>query len=109
MGRITPYLIDEIARLRRSFDENGSPTTITVTGIKAKIEDYNGMIRDNNGQEVKGNMLVITEPDENILNEDFILIKKKNGIAYHLPNKEFAIKKINNAAGWFATQKEIYL
>ncbi len=109
MPLITPFLIDEITRLRRSFDANGVPITSTETGIKARVEDYNSMIRDVNGQEVKGTMLVITEPNEDILNEDFILVKKKNGVAYHLPNKEFSIKKINNAAGFFAAQKEIYL
>ena len=106
---ITPFLIDEISRKRRSFDSNGIPTDSIENGINARVEDYNKMVRDENGQEVMGSMLILTSPDEDILNEDFILIKKKNGIAYHLPNKEFAIKKIENAAGFFATQKEIYL
>lgn len=106
---ITPFLIDEIAVVKKDFDINGVPTLSTETEIKARVEDYNKMIRDKNGQEVMGDMLIITKPGEDILDEDFILIKKKNGIVYHLPNKEFAIKKMENVAGFFATQKEIYI
>jgi hypothetical protein len=106
---ITPFLIDEIIIKRRVFDENGIPTDSITTGVKARVEDYNRMIRDKDGQEVMGDMLIITNPDSDIINEDFILIKKKNGIVYHLSNKEFAIKKLENVAGFFASHKEIYV
>jgi len=106
---ITPFLIDEINIIQRTFDENGAKTDITLTGIKARVEDYNKMIRDVNGQEVMGSMLIITKEDADILYTNLIKIKKKNGIAYELPNKEFAIKKIENAGGFMASHKEIYL
>ena len=106
---ITTYLIDEINIIQRGLDENGVPTDTTVTGVAARVEDYNKMIRDVNGQEVMGNMLIFTEPNADINYSNLIKIKKKNGIAYHLSNKEFAIKKIENAAGFGSSQKEIYL
>lgn len=106
---ITVFLIDEIDVINRSFDINGVKTDTVTTGIKARVEDYNKMIRDVNGQEVMGNMLVITKPNEDINYGNLIKIKKKNGIAYELANKEFAIKKIENASGFIASQKEIYL
>lgn len=106
---ITPFLIDEIDIVQRGLDENGVPTDTTITGIKVRIEDYNKMIRDVNGQEVMGDMLIFTEPNVDISYPNLIKIKKKNGIAYDLPNKEFAIKKIENAAGFGASQKEIYV
>ena len=103
------FLIDEVVRKRRIFDENGVPEDITSPKIKARVEDYNKMIRDYKGQEMMGQMLIIVKPGEDFTYEDLILIKKKNGVAYPQPNKEFAIKKIENAAGFFASQKEIYL
>lgn len=106
---ITPFLTDEITRIRKDFDINGVPTSSTQTGIKARVEDYNKMIRDEDGQEVMGDMLIMTQSNEDILNGDYIMIKKKYGNAYHLPNKEFSIKKIENAGGFFASHKEIYL
>lgn len=106
---ITPYLIDEIDILKKSFDINGVLSTSTQTGIKARVEDYNKMIRDKKGQELMGDMLVITKVGEDIKNEDFILIKKKDGNTYYLSNKQFAIKKMENVSGFFGSHKEIYL
>lgn len=106
---ITPFLIDEIAKIRRTFDINGASTDTTETGIKARVEDYNGLVRDSQGQEVKGNMLIVIKSNEDIIEGDLIMIKKKNSIAYHLPNKKFTIKKIDNIAGFTASHKEIYI
>lgn len=106
---ITPYLIDEIEIVSREVDENGVPTDSSETGVIARVEDYNQMIRDKNGQEMVGDMLIITKPDEDIEYEDLIKIKKKNGVAYDRPNKTWSIKKMENVAGFFATQKEIYI
>jgi hypothetical protein len=106
---ITPFLIDEIARIRRVFDINGASTDSTKTGIKARVEDYNGMVRNNEGQEVICDMLIMTKPDEDIIEGDLLMVKKKNGVAYHLPNKKFTIKKIENAAGFMASHREIYI
>lgn len=106
---ITPFLIDEIEIVSRSMDEDGVETNSSQTGISARVEDYNKMIRDKNGQEVVGEMLIITESDEDIEYEDQIKITKKNGITYDRPNKKWAIKKMENVAGFTASHKEIYI
>jgi hypothetical protein len=102
-------MTDEISKVRRSFDINGVPTNTTSTGIKARVEDYNKMLRDVNGQEVIGNQLIIVDDSEDINYEDLIKITKKNGIAYELSSKEFAILKIENVAGFMGSHKEIYI
>lgn len=106
---INIFLIDEIDRVRRNFDEDGVPTNSTNPGINARVEDYNRMVRGVNGEEVQGSMLIITDQDEDITYEDMIVIKKKNGTAYYLPTKEWAILKIDNIAGFMASHKEIYI
>lgn len=106
---INMYLTDEITIVRRAFDENGVKTDTETTGIKARVEDYNKMIRDIDGNEMMGSQLIITDNAIDIVYEDLIKITKKNGIAYDLPNKEFAIKKIENAHGFVNSHKEIYI
>jgi hypothetical protein len=103
------YLTDEITIVRRTFDINGVPTDSSTTGIKARVEDYNKMLRDINGNEVIGSMLVITDYSDDINYEDLIKVTKKNGVAYELDEKEFAILKIENADGFMKSHKEIYL
>jgi hypothetical protein len=105
----SPYQTDLITIVHRTYDINGVPINSETKNISARIEDYNGMLRDQDGNEVVGNMLIILDPDVNILYTDFIKIEKKNGIAYELDNKEFAIKKIENAAGFSASHKEVYI
>ena len=106
---ITPFLIDRIDIISRSVDVNGVPTDSSETGISARVEDYNQMLRDTDGNEVVGSMLIMLEPDTDIEYEDFIKIKKKNGVSYDLPDKEWAIKKIENVAGFSASHKEVYI
>lgn len=106
---ISSYLVDSITIVHRTYDINGVPNNSETNNISARVEDYNKMIRDQNGQEVMGSMLVIIESDITISYNDFIKIEKKNGIAYELDDKEFAIKKIENAAGFSASHKEVYL
>jgi len=106
---ITPFLIDEIDIISRSIDVNGVPTDSSETGISARVEDYNQMLRDTDGNEVVGSMLIMLEPNTDIEYEDFIKIKKKNGISYDLPDKEWSIKKIENVAGFSSSHKEVYI
>lgn len=106
---INNYLMDEITVIRREFDVNGSPTDTETTGIKARVEDYNKMIRDKNGNEVFGNMVIITDDSEDILYEDLIKIDKKYGTTYDLNEKEFAILKMENTGGFISSHKEIYI
>ena len=106
---INLYMTDEISRVRITNDMNGVPTNSTLTGIKARVEDYNKMIRDINGNEVMGDQLIIVDNSIDITYEDKIIITKKNGITYDLNAKQFAIKKIENAHGFINSHKEIYI
>jgi len=102
-------MTDEITVIRRKFDINGVPTDTTTIGVPARIEDYNKMVRDINGQEVIGNQLIFVDDSKDVNYEDLIKITKKNGKAYELSNKEFAILKVENVAGFMDSHKEIYI
>ncbi len=106
---ISNYFTDEITIVKNSFDLNGVPTFSETTGIKAKVEDYNKMLRDVNGQEVIGGMIIFACTDANIDYEDSIKISKKNGVAYDLNNKKFSILKLENVDGFLKSHKEIII
>lgn len=106
---INNYFIDEIQRVRRTFDVNGVPTDSTCQNINSRVEDYNKMLRNIDGNEVIGNMLIMVDDEEDIIYGDMIKVKKKNGVTYQLDEKEFAILKIENVAGFMSSHKEIYI
>lgn len=106
---INNYMTDEVTKVRRSFDINGVPTNTFTTGIKARVEDYNKMIRNINGQEVIGKMLIMVDDSEDFNYEDLVKITKKNGVAYEIPTKEFAILSIQNVDGFMKSHKEIII
>ena len=103
------YLIDTITIIHRSYDINGVPTSSETNNVSARVEDYNRMLRNQEGNEVMGDMLIFLESNVSILYTDFIKIEKKNGVAFELDDKEFAIKRIDNTAGFSASHKEVYV
>ena len=73
---INNFMTDEITVVRRSFDDNGVPTDTSTPGVKARVEDYNKMLRNVDGQEVIGNQLIMVDDSIDINYEDLIKITK---------------------------------
>lgn len=106
---IETYFTDEITLITDSFDEWGVKTSTETTGVKARVEDNNRIIKDLQGREVKPDMMVLCGSDNNITNQTRIKVTIKGGVAYDLPNKEWDIKKKGIQTGFTKSHWEIML
>lgn len=103
------YFTDEIKIRKLNVDINGATTPTTSDAIKARVEDYNKMIRNNKGQEVMGSMVIITNYSEPVDFDDIIIVTKKGGVAYDKPEKEFPIKNLSKQATFMNSHLEIII
>lgn len=100
------YLTDTIDILNVVTDINGVPTTTTISGVKARVEDYGKLVTDRDGKEVMGDMCIILG-DRQLSYHDKVKIKTKNGVAYEQPNKEFLPKQITTWNNFITQQTEV--
>lgn len=91
-----------------SQDEWGKITQSIGDNQKCRIEDFNQLIKDQQGNEVMPEMLIIYPPGVNIFYDNFIQVKKKMGNDFDQPNKLFSIKKIYKAGGFKNHHIEVY-
>lgn len=106
---ISIYLIDEVDIITRVYDEWGAiSSTSTQSGIKARVEDKNQLIKDRNGQEVTSNTFIILESDIDISYDSKIVIKKKGGETFSY-DLEMGILKIGKQEGFTVSHWEVWL
>lgn len=101
------YYTDIIKIINTKTDKYGAITEAESEDIGARVEDYNRLTLNVNGQEVFGSILIMTDPAVNVTYGDKIRIIKKNGSDYELKDKKFEIKVIYDAAGFWKIYKEI--
>lgn len=94
---INMYLTDEMTVITVTHDKWGVSTTTEVTGVACRVEDEHRLLKNREGQEVVSNCYIAADPDVDIKYESRIKITKRNGKAYELPNKQWAIMKIGKA------------
>ena len=99
MPIINLYLRDRINIISSAKDINGVNTETTVTDIKARIEDTNQVVRDQQGQEVTGNMKVIVTPLAVLTYQSKIQIITKNGLDTNTPLKKYSNRKLSIRQG----------
>ena len=76
---------------------------------KCRIEDFNQLIKDQNGNEVMPEMLIIYPPNVNVFYDNYIQVKKKMGNDFGQPDKLFSIKNIYKAGMFKKHHIEVYL
>lgn len=103
------YLTDTITIVTISSDEWGVITKTETTGIKARVEDVNILVKDKEGKEVFSNTYITIGKDAVLSYESKIKITTKNGIAYPLASKEMAILKLEKAGGFDVSHYEVWL
>jgi hypothetical protein len=103
------FFTDKIAIVPTSQDEWGQITESPDVETKARIEDFNDLIKDQNGNEVMANTLVIIPRDQIVKYPYFIKLIEKNRIAYKQPLKKWSIKKIYGAGMFKKHHIEVYL
>lgn len=92
---IKSYLTDRIVLVAVTHNEWGVITETELPEERARVEDINKLILDGDGKEVVGDMRIFLKDDSSIDYGYKIKIKKKNGIAFDQPDKQFQIKKIS--------------
>lgn len=100
---------DRISIIPTSQDEWGKITEGASVETKARIEDFNDLIKDQNGVEVMPQMLIILPKNVTIKYAYFVKVVSKQGIAFEQPDKKFSIKKIFHAGMHKPHHIEVYL
>ena len=107
---ITDYLTDTINIITYTYDKWGAVTgSITQSGVKARIEDVNKIVRDENGKEVAGQGPITIDPSATVSYKSKIQLVTRNGQSTGIQTKEFAIKSIENAHGFDESHFEVYI
>ena len=104
---IKSYLTDKINIIRTQVDEWGAITESTQFNVDSRIEDTNEVIKDIDGKEVVGQMVIILEPDVVVEYSDFIQIVSRNGYAVDIVTRKFPVKKIEYAHGFSRSHIEV--
>lgn len=106
---INNYFVDEITLINDSYDEWGVISSVETTGIKARVEDDNSIIKNINGKEIQAEMIILCGKDNNITDHTKIKIIKKGGIAYTQADKKWDIKRLGLQVGFSSSHWELYL
>lgn len=106
---INSYLTDTIDIVAIAKDDWGVETRSATSGVLARVEDVNVLVKNNRGEEVIASIHLIVDYDETLSYDYKIQIKTRNGEAYPLSNKDFAIQKMIKAAGFDFSHWEVWL
>ena len=102
-------VVDEVDIITRVYDEWGHISSEnTQSGVSARVEDKNQIIKDRNGQEVTSNTFIILDPEIDISYDSKIKIKKKGGETFNY-DLEMAILKIGKQEGFTLSHWEVWL
>ena len=98
---IKAYLTDTIDIINRTYDNYGAVSSEdTQSGIKARIEDKNRIVRDINGNEVASSVFILIDKSATLKYESKIKLKTQNGIALEEANRERAILQLGKGHGF---------
>ena len=103
---ISSYLTDLCDIYSYSTDEWGVKTETIQEDVKCRVEDFNRLVKNDQGQEVVGEMEIIFDSGVSINRNSKIVIKTKSGIADDY-DKKFIIQKLSSAAMFAKTHTEV--
>jgi len=109
LSTISSYLKDVINIIALNTDVWGVSTETVNSGVAARIEDRNELIKNQDGKEVVGEMLIVVDPAIDINYDDRIQIVSRNGETTDIPNKKFAIQRMSKAHGFKLSHWEVWL
>lgn len=109
MALVNTYLTDTIDIITISSDEWGVITKSTQSGIAARIEDRNELVKNKDGKEVMAKTFVILNKDATITYESKVKLITKNGVAHPLADKEMTVLNLIKAGGFTASHYEVWL
>jgi lipid A disaccharide synthetase len=103
------FFTDQIVLIDVTTDENNVKEEYESAPQIARVEDFNQLITDSRGQEVKANMVIFTNTTLLTKYTDKIRILKKSGEDFDQSDKKWLIKKKPNLHLFSAHHKEIYI
>jgi len=103
------YLVDTIDIITRVVDQWGIPTETTQHDIKARVEDKNVQVLDQQGREVAANIHVLIEKTATISYQSKIILKTRAGVVVPDTAKEWPIKSLTLEHGFVASHWEAWL
>ena len=103
---ISNYLTDLCDIYDYSIDEWGVKTEAVQENVKCRVEDFNRLVKNDQGQEVIREMEIIFDLNVSINRNSKIVIKTKSGIVYDY-DKKFIIQKLSSAAMFTKTHIEV--
>lgn len=104
------YFCDLIDIIDYPINAHGIPgTPLKQENIKARIEDTNKIVKNQNGEEMTANTFLMVDQEANINYESKIKLKKKNNNELEIKDKEFAILKVGKETGFIDSHWEVYL
>jgi len=106
---IQSYLTDTVDILTRTVDQWGASTTTTQAGVKARVEDQNTVVRDQNGKEIASEIHIILGPDAIVNYQSFFKIKTRCGVTAEIPDKQWPVKKLSKGHGFTNLTWEVWL
>lgn len=107
---IEDYLTDTIDIITRTYDKWGAlVATSTQSEVKARIEDQNKIVRDQDGKEVAGKGPIFILDTATIEYHSVIKLKTINGAATIEPDKEYPLKSIEQSHGFEGSHWEVYI
>ena len=109
MSLIDQYFTDEIDIVSISQDKYGVITESVTSGVSARIEYKNQLIKDINGKEIASSAVVLCKSDVSIKYADLIKLKKVNGSAIQESDKKMGIKMLARPHGWPDIYWKVYL
>jgi hypothetical protein len=103
------FFTDLVDVIPTSEDEWGRITEGAGVKTKARVEDFNNLIKDQNGNEVMPNMLVFLPKGTDFKKTYFIKVKTKQGDKYEEADKKWSVKNSYNAGMFKKHHIEVYL
>ena len=106
---IESYLTDTIDIISRTVDEWGASHETVQSAVPCRVEDSNRLVMDKDGKEVHADAKLYIIKTATVNYTSRIKIKTRDGEPAELPNKEWPIKKLLKAHGFFISHWEVWL
>lgn len=106
---IEAYLTDTVDIVTRVVDKWGSVSETTQTGVAARWEDKNSVVRDRTGKDVVSNVHLMLNPSATVTYQSFFKLKTRCGEAADIPDQAWPVKAFTKSRGFENMAWEVWL
>ena len=106
---IGSYTGDKINIVKYTYDKWGGMTEAVTRNVDAYIEDYNKLVKNQNGKEVMGNSIIFVDESVDVEYNDRIELVSRLGENIENYGKKYDIIKLYKGHGFEKMQWEIII